>query len=205
MSSHTAIADVGDTLVSILRDRMGDFIDIDDGDIALASPDQVEPGDDFRLTIFLYDVTENEHLKNESRPTDVGKRNGSPLVLDLYYLLTAHPSKSGGDKRTTKTIEQHQVLGAAMQILQDDAIITGSDLKGTLAGGDSLHVSIDSTSGERVTNIWSTFPETPYRPSVTYVVTPVTIESTREEEIQRVHEADVEHYAFSNDGEGAGR
>jgi hypothetical protein len=201
VTTYSAIADIGDTLVSLLRDRMGDLID--DSDIALASPDQVEPGDDFRLTLYLYDVTENGQLSNEPRPVpDATTQDGSPLVLDLYYLLTAHPSKGGNDKRTTKTMEQHSVLGRAMQVLHDDAIISGSDLKGSLSGGDRIHLSVDSASADRVVNIWNTFQDTPYRPSVSYVATPVIIESTREESVQRVIESDVEeHTAVSNAGE----
>ena len=201
MPTYAAIADVGDTLVSLLRDRMGDLIT--DSDIALASPEQVEPGDDFRLTLYLYDVTENGELSNEPRPAaDPTTQEGPPLVLDLYYLLTAHPSKGGNDKRTTKTMEQHSVLGRAMQVLHDDAIVSGSDLKGSLSGGDRIHLSIDSASSDRVVNVWNTFQDTPYRPSVSYVATPVLIESTREEPIQRVIESDIEEYATaSNAGE----
>lgn len=193
MAEYAAIGDVGQTLVALLQDRMADLIDRDE--VALASPDAVGQGNDWRLTLYLYRVAENGHLKNaepHGRPPDPTTTPGDPLVLDLHYLLTAHPSKSGSDG-TAKTTEQHSVLGRAMQVLQDHAILRGSDLKGSL-GDEALHLSIQPESMDAVMNMWSTFPEEPFRPSVSYLVTPVVIDSRREQPVQRVVERRLEEY-----------
>lgn len=204
MAGYAAIADVGETLVALLQDRMGDLIDQDE--VALASPDDVGGGNDWRLTLYLYDVSESGHLRNAEsggRGPDPTVTPGSPLVLDLHYLLTAHPS-TGGSDGTAKTKEQHSVLGRAMQVLNDNAILRGSELKGSLSGEEDLHFTIEPESMDAVTNLWSTFPDEPFRPSVSYLVTPVVIDSTREEPVGRVVERGVEGYGMApeaSDGE----
>lgn len=204
MADYAAIADTGETLVELLRDRMGGLIDPDE--VALASPENVGGGNDWRLTLYLYRVSENGHLPEAdpgTREPDPTVASGSPLVLDLHYLLTAHPSNSGSDG-TAKTKEQHSVLGRAMQVLGDNAIVRGSDLKGSLAGGEDLHLAIEPEPTDAVVNMWSTFPDEPFRPSVSYLVTPVVIESTREEPTGRVVEREVGEYSVApeaSDGE----
>lgn len=197
MEGYTAIEDVGRTLVGLLRDRMEtDLID-QDREIVLSSPNDAVPGDGARLTIYLYRITENSHLKNERRrEVDVDRYRRPPLALDLYYLLTAHPSGEGSDGME-RTEEQHRVLGRAMQVIHDNAIISGSDLRGSLADQPDLQISIDPQDMDEVMSIWSTFDETPFRPSVAYLVTPVLIESTETEEVSRVIERRLEEYSWS--------
>lgn len=192
MARYSAIADVGDTLVELLQTNMADLID--DNEVGLASPDDMGSGNDFRLTLYLFDVTESPHHKTTDPPPTTHDRTlGSPLVLDLHYLLTAHPSRTGPDG-TAKSREQHSVLGRAMQVLHDNAIVRGSVLKGSLAGEEPLHISIDPDATEEIVNIWSTFDEKQYRPSVPYLVTPVVIESTRDTDTHRVLERGVVKY-----------
>lgn len=196
MEGYTAIEDVGRTLVALLRDRMGtDLID-QDREIALSSPNDAGPGDGTRLTIYLYRVTQNGHLMNaQRREVDADHYRRPPLALNLYYLLTAHPSDGGSDGME-RTEEQHRVLGRAMQVIHDNSIIRGSDLKGSLADQPDLQVSISPQDMDEVMSIWSTFDETPFQPSVAYLVTPVLIESTEEEEVSRVVERRLEEYSW---------
>jgi len=191
MAGATAIADVGETLVSLLRDRMDHLVDAKE--IALASPDSVESGNDLRLTLFLYDVAENSHLKNQKGGLlDDGRREPASLALDLHYLLTAHPAHGGADE-TAKTADQHRVLGRAMQVFADTPVLRGSTLEGSLEDAEKLQVSMDEEPMDAIVNMWNTFQDQQYRPSVTYVVTPVRIESTRDEQVDRV----VESYTWT--------
>lgn len=203
VASHTAIADVGQTVVSLLRDRTGEAID--DEDIVLASPAADEPGEDVRLTVYLYDVRENEHLSNDrSRPRATGSPAGAALVLDLYYLLTAHPKTNGSSSEaTTRTAEQHEVLGRAMQILADNAVVRRPDLEEDLTEGDALSVSIATTDRRDLLDIWGTFEDVPYRPSVAYVVSPVVIDSERARDGPRVLEARFDEFTHRPVGEDA--
>lgn len=201
MASYTAIADVGLTLVELLRDRTGDSID--NAEIVLGSPGDEGAGDDFRLTVYLYDVRENEHLSNDrARPESTGRPAGAALVLDLHYLLTAHPKKQQPNtKRTRKSRDQHEVLGRAMQILADNAIVRRPDLDGDLAGEDTLTVSIAGTERRDILDVWGTFSEVSYQPSVPFVVSPVVIDAAGDLEGPRVLEAEFSEYAYRPVGE----
>jgi len=184
MSDYSAIADVGETLVRLLRDNMQNLIPRES--IVLASPGEIENKDNVRLSLFLYQVIENVHLKNQ----EMQMRNSTtlifpPIVLDLYYMLTSHTS-SGEQDLTEKTKEEHSILGRAIQILNDNPTLTGSVLKGNLDKNESLHMSITSLSLDDLSKIWTTFQGKPLRPSICYLVTPLSINSKRETSVQRV-------------------
>lgn len=212
--SYTAIADVGDSLVALLRDRI-DLIDANE--IALASPSEGGAGNGYRLTVFLYRVTENGDLGrvDEERSPSPPPRNGevpaetasAPLVLDLHYLLTAHPARErdgGGGDHTRAEREQHSVLGRAMQVLHDHSTLRGSDLVGDLSPDRPLHVTVESGSVDRQTSLWNTFRDAPYRPSVSYLVTPVEIPATETTDVQRVATREVEEFDASPGGGSGG-
>lgn len=191
VAGYSAIADVGETLVGLLRDRIDETeggIGVDRNEVGLVSPGEMGENGDLRLSLYLYRVAENGELNNAERVRlDDETYREPPLALDLYYLLTAHPSAGGADE-TDRTSQQHQVLGLAMQVMRDNAVVEGSDLHGSLSEDRELRVSLYPQSLDEVTNLWSTFPETPFRPSVSYLVSPVLIESTREEEVPSVRE-----------------
>lgn len=192
MAAHTAIGDVGETLVELLRDRTGDGVD--DADIVLGSPGESGPGGDARLTVYLYDVRQNEHLSNDrARPESTGRPAGAALVLDLHYLLTAHP-KAGRSSatRTRRNRDQHEVLGRAMQILADNGVVREPDVEGERA----LTVTFASTDREELLDVWGTFAEVPYQPSVPLVVSPVVIDSERDDDSPRVLEAEFSQYSY---------
>lgn len=201
-STYSAIADVGVTLVELLYVGIQEQIDIKKEEIVLSSPD--EAGGQRRLTVYLYQVTENSHLPNADRrdgagdESDFDTANEPPLVLDLHYLLTAHPKQGGqsgaGNTLTTTTSEQHKLLGLAMQVLHENSILRGADLSESFSGRE-LHISLETSSTDELTNIWSTFHEQPLRPSITYIVTPAVIESTESHDLHRVVKRRIEEYA----------
>ncbi|HEX3034026.1 MAG TPA: DUF4255 domain-containing protein [Thermodesulfobacteriota bacterium] len=193
MADYTAIADVGETLITLLRDNMSDLIPSPDS-IVLLSPADVED-QSIRLTLFLYSVIENPHLKNQEMrnisPTQLGY---PPLTLDLYYLLTAYASTAIPD-RTERTLEEHRILGRAMRIFYDNTILGGTILKGSLAGTDEeIRVVFNPMSLDDVNKIWTTFQELPYRLSVSYLVTPVRVDSIRSVSTQRVASKEMNHF-----------
>lgn len=186
--SDTAIADVGETLVELLRGKMQGLIRHGSEDsIALVSPGEIEGKDNIRLSLFLYHVEENIYLKNqEMEKIGSSALKAPPLALDLYYMLTSYPSP-GIQDRTERTLDEHRILGRAMQVLHDNSVLTVSVLKGSLSAPDTaLHVMVTSMSLDDMTKIWSTFKEKSFRPSVCYLVTPVKIESLIKKEVKRV-------------------
>ena len=84
-----------------------------------------------RMTIFLFEVIEDASVRNRAPIRDLVAPNlnlRKPQVpLILRYLMTPW----GGDRAT-----EHQILGRALQTLHDDAILSGPQLLGGLAGSD---------------------------------------------------------------------
>lgn len=195
MSDYTAISDIGETLIDFLREHMEDLIAPDS--IILFSPGEIEDNDDVRLSLFLFQVQENVHLKNqEMQMIDPNTTRYPPLNLDLYYLLTSYPS-SGIQDKTERTKEEHSILGRAMQVIYDNAILHGSVLRGGLAGNnEEIHITQFPLSLDDMTKIWTTFQDKPFRPSICYIVTPARIESTRERETQRVVQRNLTHHSM---------
>ncbi len=193
MAAYTAIADVGETLIYLLRENMEDLIPQDS--IVLVSPGEIDNKDNIRLSLFLYKVSENAYLKNrELEHVNSKKLQVPPLILDLCYMLTSYPS-SGIQDKTERTKEEHSVLGRGMQVLNSNTVLKGSVLRGSLAEyAEELHISTTAPDMEELTKIWSTFQEKPFRPTVCYQVTPVTIESTLEKNVKRVVKHKLEKF-----------
>lgn len=189
MSDYTVIADVGETLTYLLRESMQGLIT--PASIVLSSPGEFEGQDYPRLSLFLYQVVENAHLKNQERQAlNSTTLQYPPLTLDLYYMLTSYGSPQIAD-RTDRAIEEHKVLGRAMQVFYDNAIIRGSVLKGSLAGtSEELRLTHHPIPLEELNRLWNSFPDKPYKTSVCYLVTPVRIDATRQMEVRRVVERD---------------
>lgn len=176
MGDYTVIADVGQTLIELLRENTEDLVD--PASIILSSPGDIEPQDSPRLSLFLYQVVENAYLRNqEMSALDSTTMQYPPLTLDLCYMLTSYGFAQIVD-RSDRTMEEHKVLGRAMRILYDNAILKGSVLRGSLAGSsEELRVTLLPVSLEELNRLWNSFPEKTYKLSVCYIVTPVRIDT----------------------------
>jgi len=184
MSEYTVIGDVTNTILSLFKNNTGGLLPQDR--ITAASPADISDDTQPLLSCFLYQVNENPHLKNQGMlDTSAGALRYPPLSLNVYYLLTAYASS-----RET----EHQILGRAMQILHDNAIIRGSLLQGSLARTfEELVVAINAISLDDMNKLWSLFGGKPYRVSVTYRVSTALIDSTRERSAGRVIERTLSH------------
>ena len=177
MSDYTIIDDITDTLLAVLQANMSGQIAQDH--ISAASPADITDDTSPRLSLFLYQIHENKHLKNLGmQETNTGTLRYPPLSLNLYYLLTAYASS-----RDT----EHQIVGRAVQILYDNAIIRGSLLQGSLSGTfEELIVVMHTLPLDDLNKLWSMFGSKPYRLSVTYQVSTALVDSTRERAGDRV-------------------
>lgn len=195
MGSYSAIADASETLVELLRDRIAereDAVGIDRGAIGLVSPADVGADSDVRLSLHCYAIEENSVMKNADRQVLADdSRRDPPLSLDLQYLLTAYPA-GGGNDESAAVLDQQRLLGLAMQIFNDNAIVGGDDLQGSLGEDDPrLHLSLEPEDSYDLATIWTAFGDTPLYPSVSYHVSPVTIESTVTEEVSPVQQREA--------------
>jgi hypothetical protein len=197
MPGYAAIEDTGRTLRDLLNAEL-QGIDVTGNQVTveLLSPGDIT-GNDVHLSLYLYRVEESAHLKNAEPRIEEGVARPPPLTLDLYYLLSAHPTDQNPD--SADSYEQHRILGRAMQVLYDNRV-----LRGVQPSGDDLHLSIQPQTTDELTGLWSTFGDSPYQPSVAYLVTPVVVESDHEAVVGRVTERVIDPYVRSNGAGGDG-
>lgn len=136
-------------------------------------PKVIPPAGNFAY-FFLYQVVENIHMKNEDmRRMDNIHLQHPPMSLDLYYLLILYGSG------------RNLVLGRVMQIFYDHSVMKGAELN--LDNEDEeIKIIFNTISLDDLTKIWSAFKETGYALSVSYLITPVRIDSTKEMGVHRV-------------------
>ncbi len=147
--------------------------------IALTNPAEKNVDDSRSLSLWLYQVQQNEFLRNvrpERVPDDASIVRMPPLALNLFYLLT--PS--------TKTMEGNQlVLGRSMQILHDNPVLpvkSGQDAK---KAEEEIRISMCHRDLRELAEVWEALQQ-PYRLSVCYEVRVPRIESTRVQHAGRI-------------------
>lgn len=164
------IAEVTQTLTELLSGL----------DVTLDSPADLknEAGSFQKLNLYLYQVLEHAYTKNQPPyALDANTQQAPPLTLRLYYLLTPYASDPAS---------AHKVLGHAMQLFYDHAVVLESQMTEALRlATDRLAIVLLSAKLEDLTRIWNAL-QAPYRLSVCYEVRVVPIESTRQTTTQRV-------------------
>jgi hypothetical protein len=188
MSNFKVIGDIGETLKDLLNDD-AHWQDITKPDITLKSPKEIkDQGENINIiSIYLYNIIENIHFINkELQKIDYTTLHYPPMAIDLFYLLTPFGSDSTQEK---------YMLGKVMQIFYDNPVLNGSVLHGSLEGTDEeIKLISNPLSLDDLNKIWSTFQETGYRLSISYLVTPVMIDSIREMSVRRVVSTETGQY-----------
>ncbi|KNY25315.1 DUF4255 domain-containing protein [Pseudobacteroides cellulosolvens] len=160
MSSYQVIAETGKTIIKLLRENLAPE--------PIPKPEMIElcapyEENDFRLTVYLYSIQSNGLFPDSTRQS-----------LDLYYLFTAF-SKA---ELKTKAYDESYIMGKTMQIMNQNAILRGSLLEGSLAeNNEELKIILHNLSTDDISKIWN-FSNIQYKLSVAYMVSPVYIDST---------------------------
>ena len=195
MGSYAVIAETSQAMLDLLREhiaRRTDAIDVDPATIVLTSPNDIEEDDDVRLSLYLYGIEKNDVLNTGARTYDEEEQvaQDPPLALDLQYLLTAYPAASGGDL-TSERIDQHRILGLAIQTLLDTSVIEGSEFGGPRFDKD-VSITLQTTTTADARDIWwNAVSDLPYHLSIAYTVSPVLVDSRTEAEIPPVADRDL--------------
>lgn len=123
---------------------------------------------DSTLSLYLYRISINEHLRNIQRETGPG-RFEVPLALDLHYLLTAWYDRSDAE---------HTVMSWAMQQFYEHPMLNAASLSSEAAwrDGDVIQLIPSELTNEDVMRIWDALHPT-YRLSFSYTARVVRIES----------------------------
>jgi len=171
MGDFGVIADVSTIIVETLTRALAGLSP--DPPIAvlndLSEPIQIDRP---KLTVFLYEIAEDPASRNRppvrSLPPDPPTTRKPPMALLLRYLITPW----GGDQLT-----QHRMIGRALQVFYDDAILDGSALSGSLAAGtDALHVTLTPLTLDQKSWVWYAIQK-PYRLSLNYEIRVVNLDS----------------------------
>jgi hypothetical protein len=128
--------------------------------------------------VFLFQTVANAAWRNQNLPTQAGpgELGRPPLALNLHYLLTAY-----GDDTDDESVS-HRVLGGAMSVLHDHALLGRDEIRGVLAGNDlaeqfeRLRVTPLTLPMDEMSKLWTAL-QTNYRVSAGYEVTVVLIDS----------------------------
>ncbi|MEI7025315.1 DUF4255 domain-containing protein [Paenibacillus sp. y28] len=181
MADYTVIAEVGQTLVQLLRQEMTPEPIGQPEHIGLAPP--ADKGD-LSLSLFLYTVRDNPEHRRTTMISKGSTQQYPPMAVNLHYLVTAH---SASDIHS-RSVDEHRMLGKVMQVFHDHAVLRGSQLIGSLAErNEELRITREELAME---NAFGFFQEEPYKLSLSYMVGPVFIDSIRTKPVKRVLEAE---------------
>ena len=172
MPDYAIIGDVSSSLTAILTDALSTLMPAQPPLARVHDLLGNIPTDPPILTVFLYEIVEDPFVKNrpalraDTPPTVTLRR--APMGLILRYLVTPWSN----DRLTDQ-----QMLGRALQVLHDNAILTAEWLRGGLVGtAEALKVSLNPISLEERTRIWHAVQQR-YRVSIAYEVRVVNVDS----------------------------
>ena len=202
MSDYKIMGIVGEVITGLLQSNLstsiaGNFTTEDS--VSMASPKDMEATTSYRTSVFLYQVVENNYLKNEPM-INVGTEQlqHTPLALNLFYLITPYANETNA----LPGWDLHTILGKIMQILYDNASLEGPRLMDVLKKLnresyfeqiDNIRIILNQISLDDLTKIWSSL-NTPMRLSVAYEVRVVMIESKRKQDIKRITDKYADYY-----------
>jgi len=129
------------------------------------------------LSLYLYRVTMNEHLRNVTRPN--GPRDSSiPLSLDLHYMMSVWADSAEAEQT---------VLAWAMRELYLHPVLDISSLSGEADwnAGDFIQLIPAELTTEDLMRIWNAI-DPPYRLSVSYIARVVRIDADRGQDARPV-------------------
>lgn len=182
MPSFNVVDEVSRSLVGVLQSELASLnATVETHD--LQSPIQ----NTLSLTVFLFEAGEDPTARNRPRvraldAPDV-RVSKPPMALLLRYLLTPW----GGTESS-----RHAIIGRAMQVLYDRAILSGAQLVGSLAAEDhALKVTLAPLSLEERTRVWHAV-QRPYRLSVSYEVRVVNLDTEVFERVRPVRQRRLE-------------
>jgi hypothetical protein len=148
--------------------------------IVLMNPADAARDNNRRISLWLYQVQENEFVRNQL-PLRVAQQNDvvrfPPVPLNLFYLLTPSTNSVEGDQ---------MVLGRSIQTFYDNAtlLLESAEQPGT---AEELRLSMCQRDLRELAEVWEALQQ-PYRLSVCYEIRLARIDSERTERTGRVEE-----------------
>jgi hypothetical protein len=148
-----------------------------------------------RVNLFLYRVAVEPQLRNREwlpKPGTTSVMQPPPLDLDLFYLVTPYAKLDDEFGQA----DAHDLLGDAMRVLHQFAIVPEAHLAGTLKQGE-VKVTLHSEDTEEIGKLWTALGQ-PFHLSAMYEVSYAEIPIPVELPVpQRVIRTDVDVVATS--------
>lgn len=183
MSNYLAVATVTATLQRILQEAVQQ--DVDGMQVTTLPPGQIGNGTpEVGINLFLYQVSRNPALTNADSPTARSKGNPAKrqAALDLYYVINLYGNET--------ELEPQRLLGSVIRTFNDCSTLLPEGIRETIADSrfrflaesdladqiQQVTINPEDLSLDDLSKVWSTFFQAPYRLSLTYKVTMVTIE-----------------------------
>lgn len=136
-------------------------------------PPVAEDVGDRTLALFLFHVLPSQAMRNQVHYVSASTDPNDPFVeanaipLDLRYLVSAFRSSATGSSADPNELLH---LGAVIQQLHAHPDIDSSEVRDQLA-----RITPEPFTMEDLSRVWSLLPQTSYRTSVVYLVSPVFI------------------------------
>jgi hypothetical protein len=179
----TTIGKVTESLKNLLVGEM-----VPATNVTLISPGDTS-GQNKRINLFLYRIIENPHLSNRDwlpKPGTTNQLVYPPLALNLFYLMTPFAPLDP----QTGLADAHGLLGEAMRVLYENAIIPQTYLENGLKEGE-VKVTLLPLDLEQLSKIWTALNKD-FRLSVAYEVSYVEIPAEEERPLpKRVTQVDL--------------
>ena len=144
--------------------------------VTLISPADTS-GQNKRINLFLYRIIENPHLNNRDwlpKPGTTNQLVAPPLALNLFYLMTPFSQLDP----QTGLADAHGLLGEAMRVFYENAIIPQTYLETGLVEGE-VKVTLLPLDLENLSKIWTALNKD-FRLSVAYEVSYVEVPAKEE-------------------------
>jgi hypothetical protein len=188
---YTALTATSLTLAAFLRQQLEadanlkQFFDPGSGGtmvVSLLNPQEMVALPAEGLSLWLYRVIRDEDRINAPAIRETPREmRMTPLPVRLHYLMT--PVIEEG--MNAPELEQ-MVLGKVLHLLYDHSQFRGTDLVGDFIGTDvEFTTRLETMTLEEITRVWTALVE-PYRLSVSYEVSVLTIRSQRVEDFAPV-------------------
>lgn len=173
MALYTAVSTVSKNIQELLGRELVPSLIPSEEYIGFSPPNEREG---LMLGIFLYDIRESDEIKaNQMVIRDYETMRYPPVYLNLYYMITAYAQ---GDAKS-KALREEMVLGKIIRYFHDNPVVMAQE-KEIPAKMELMKITM-----EEKMKLWS-LAGMPYKLSLFYKVSPVTIDSGRIKEISRV-------------------
>lgn len=183
---------VSESLRNLIRAHISELSS--ESAVVFESPADIDSQGETKLSLFLYQLEINPFLRNT--PATLNRQQGAtdmpnsltvtapPLVADLLYMMVPY----------ARSAELELVLvDKLVRLFHDVPALYGQWLHPVLrqSGNDVIPIVPDFSNFERLHNIWSGFPNKPYKLTKLYTLSPVRIPSEKVSQVNMIREGEL--------------